>query len=342
MSIDIDEQDIIIRIKPVPFAAFRKELLDEEEGPYAPGMVAKQTRRAMVRALDFLGELRAPTDEGESVPVVKATTDLNARTIVRVVKALPDHLSPHSKRGLLRCISAACTIAEQSGYLRINPFKVKRIASWIPWAPPAGKRHLTREELATLLGHLRAQTEDGRTGWRLWKSRRIYAMAAVAAYTGLRASELFSLHVADVDIPGRMIHVSPREKRKTLRSVGMVPMAEALVPIVEDWLAHRTDPPIFPAEVPFLWPGSSGKCAWTSGAPGDKPTQVLAVEGLRAGIKEVHFQALRRSLATHLVGGGAGTATAAQILRHSEAVDAEWYQQCDPSNLRAAVRDLRF
>ena len=66
---------------------------------------------------------------------------------------------------------------------------------------------LTGAEVGKLLALLKAECDDGRVGWQRWKAQRLYGMAATAAYAGLRASELFHLEVADVDLEARIISV---------------------------------------------------------------------------------------------------------------------------------------
>lgn len=277
--------------------------------------------------------------------MVKTTGDLTLGLIARIVTTRPADQSPHTTRSLLRHISVVANIAVRSGWLRVSPFAIKPLGKWVAWSAPAGKRHLSRQEMAALLARLEAETQDGRTGWRLWKARRMHAMGAVAALGGLRAGELFRLHAADVDFGARIIHLVPRERRfKTHRSAAPVPMPPQLVPVLEGWLAHRLDPPIFPPadKIPWLFPGARGRGPWTSGPADAKPLDVLRDVGIRAGVKGVTWQVLRRSLATHLEAAGVPAVVIARILRHSETVDAVWYRQADVANLRDAVAGFGY
>ena len=122
-----------------------------------------------------------------------------------------------------------------------------------------------------------------------------------------------------------------------------MPIAEALVPFLETWLAHRCDPPGFPTEpVPWLWPACRGLSPWVEGPPGRKPVHQLQAAAGRAGIQGAGWQVLRRSLATHLEAHGAGSAMVARILRHTGRVDSEFYRQADIANMRQAVSGLEF
>jgi integrase len=316
-------------IRPAAWADFRAELLSL----YRPPLRAVATHRAMAQTLDELAALGVAT-----------TADLTVGLIARFVAGRPAEESPNTTIKHLRQIRAMVNFALRSGRLERSPFQIRPAGSWVRAARPAGKRHLTRAELAALLGRLGAEAAAGRKGWRSWKARRIHAMAAVAAYTGLRRGELYHLHVEDVDLPGRIIHVRPRHTLKTSSSAQPVPMPEALVPILEGWLAARLDPPVFPpaSEVPWLWPACRGRGPWTDGPPGHKPLDVLQAVASRAGVEGVTWHALRRSLATHLEGAGVGPAMIARILRHSERVDSEWYRQADAANMRRAVEGFEL
>jgi len=322
------------RLRAMPWEKFKAEVL----ALYAPGQCAAGTARQMAAALELAGSVAG--EDGE--PMVRTTADLTVALIARIVATRPPEHAPHTTWNLLRKLARACNLAVRSGRLRVSPFALKPVKKWVAVPPPAGKRHLSRAELGTLLARLAAEEGDGRKGWKLWKARRIRAMVAVAAHTGLRASELFRLHVEDVDLAARIIHVRPRGpsgRLKTANSAAPVPMPAALVPIVEAWLSHRLDPPCFPPpeQVPWLWPGCRGRGPWTAGPPGAKPLDVLKAVAGRAGIAGVTWQALRRSLATHLEAAGLGGAMIARILRHTEEVDRKYYRHADADNLRGAV-----
>ena len=80
------------------------------------------------------------------------------------------------------------------------------------------------------------------------------------------------LHVADLDRDGGIINLVPRTstgRLKTEDSAQPVCAPAALHPILEAWLTHRLDAPagfVMPAEVPWLFPGSTRIGPWTTGA----------------------------------------------------------------------------
>ena len=318
--------------QPLPWPEFRAELLSLYELPIR----TLAARRELARTLDLVGALGVAT-----------TADLTAPLVAQFVAGRPAGESPHTTLKHLRNIRIAANVALRSGYLARSPFLVRPVNRWIRVPRPAGKRHLTRPELAALLGTLRAECDDGRAGWPLWKARRLHAMAATAAMAGLRAGELCRLEVGDLAMADRIIHVRPHQRQlKTAASAAPVPMCDALAAILQAWLAFRLAPPTMagrpPSEIPWIYPGCRGRGPWTNGPPGEKPVEILGAAGRRAGIEGVTFQALRRSLATHLEGDGVGGAMIARILRHSERVSEEYYRQADAENMRRAVAGLSF
>ncbi len=355
MSIDIDiAEDLAAepRYRPIGWAKFVEEVLES----YRPPLRAAATYRGMKHALDVVTSLVAvdgqgeplQTPDGQPVPLVDSTADLTPRMIAQIIRTRPPELSPQTVRALLRYVRTACNIAIDSGRLRISPFRRNGIGKLVRVGRPKGRRHLSRADIRTLLDYLAAQVEATR-GWRQWKWRRLLALVALIAYTGLRRNEALMIHVADTDLGGRMLYVQPRadNRLKTERSAASVPLPPALVPYLEAWLAHRNDaPPGFkmPAEVPWMYPACRRRGPWKDGAVGDKPLCQLKAAAKAAGIGgDVNWQMLRRSLATHLrTHFRIGRDLTSQILRHSEAVDDAFYLEDDADNLRRAVEGVDF
>ena len=215
-------------------------------------------------------------------------------------------MSPYTVRSLLVHVRVMCNIALESGYLRASPFRRGTMSKLVRVGKPQGKRHLSRADIRKLLDRLAAEVAIAK-GWKLWKLRRLQGLVALVVYTGLRRGEALHLHVADVDLAARMIHVRSRasHRLKTERSAAMVPMPAALVPYLETWLAWRSvAPPGFKmpaeAEIPWMFPNCRRRGPWMDGTKGDKPLCMLKALALRAGIGDVNWQMLRRSLSTHL------------------------------------------
>jgi len=62
-------------------------------------------------------------------------------------------------------------------------------------------------------------------------------MAATAAYTGARRSELLRLRIADIDFGRKTILVSERKRVRGRTSTRRVPLSPKLKPILKEWLA---------------------------------------------------------------------------------------------------------
>lgn len=71
----------------------------------------------------------------------------------------------------------------------------------------------------------------------------IYPMLAVAAYTGVRRSELIRSTVSDFDLKGRLFTVRERKRVKGKRSFRRVPISNRLFPIIQEWLESKEDSP---------------------------------------------------------------------------------------------------
>jgi len=320
-------------VQAIPFADFKQEFMPL----YGPRFRAPSTRKGMeytLRLLDSLG--------------VETTADFTVPLITRLIESRPREHSDHTLKGLLLRVQAVVSYAEKAGYLPgRNPFRVRPIKTWVRPARAVGKKHLTRDEIKAILGLARRDSED-RRGWAQWRARRLHCAVAVAAYTGLRKMEIFTLQVIDVNLPARSIDVVDRVEHrcKTPGSAQPVPIPEALVPILEMWIHHRLDaPPGFdrPASL-YLFPTIATASPWISGCPGGKPLDRLKAVAARAGVAEgVTWHALRRSIATHLEAHGAGPAMIQRLLRHTSPETTErWYRKADLHNMLATVGDFQY
>jgi integrase len=174
--------------------------------------------------------------------------------------------------------------------------------------------------------------------------------------------EALCLWVDDIDLPGRVINLTPhgtsltedagpnrRARFKTTASAQPIAVPRALVPVLEDWAAHRLDHPegfvIPPANrIPWLIPGSNRVGPWVSGPPGLKPGDRLAALGERAGIVgRVTWQILRRTWATRAEALGIPDAMGSRQLRHTTIETTKrWYAQRDLNSLKDAVEGFDY
>jgi integrase len=179
--------------------------------------------------------------------------------------------------------------------------------------------------VSRLLAHLEGRRALG------WPERRLHALAALVAYTGLRLSEALCARVEDLDLGRRVIWVSPRRRLKTEASAAAVPIAGELAPILEAWLPH--------AGSAWLVPGVRREGPWRGGAPGYRPLDRLQQAAARIGLEGVTFHGLRHTLATLLVQRwGRSAEQVSWVLRHaSPRTTVEHYIHADELATLAAV-----
>jgi integrase len=317
-------------VRPMSWPDFTAELLTL----YHISMRARTTKRGMVQALGSLTALGATS-----------TTDLTVPLLARWVAAQKPTLSPNSVKGKMRYIQRIANYATAQGYLGLNPFVVAPLRTWVRSVPTKGKKFHTREEIGRVLAEMR-RLIDTSTGWTQWRWRRAYAMTATLAALGLRANECYRLHVVDIDLTLRIVHIVARTSRlKTASSEADLPLPPFLVPILTEWLEHRMDAPpdfVMDANCPYLWPATRRKAPWTSGVKGAKPRDVLALTGIAVGVPGFTPLSLRHSFATNLTALGAGPNLVRQLLRHTTNATQAWYVHPSLDILREGVEGIGF
>jgi integrase len=318
-------------VGPIAFDRFVVELLKLYDFP----LRAKKTRDKLRFTLDIVAGLLGPAG---------TTAGLDPALVARFIAGRPTAESPHTTKGLLANIRTACSYAKSQGYIRSSPFDYRK--SWIRVGQPIGRKHHSMEEIRRLLELLASEVKTA-TGWARWRARRLQALVATDAYTGMRKMEALNLHAADVDLANRMILLVERSLRlKTEASAQPVPMPSALIPILESWLAHRMDIPEqgfkSPPDCDFLFPGVTRKSAWKGGPSGTRPLDQLKAAGERAGVQGVTFMSFRHSYATHAESWGLSAPMIQRVLRHTTVKTQRHYRHADVANLRAAVEGIDF
>jgi integrase len=320
-------------VGPVPWPQFKAEITADYREPKVTKPHGNRFDQ-VCRELEALG--------------VETTADLNCAMVDLYMASRPPGQSKFTMRAMLIFIRALCTKAVRFKYLEVSPFVIRPLAKLLKVGKPKGKRHLTRVECSRLLEVLRSDVEATK-GWALFKSRRLHTVVCIGLYCGLRKNELLRLHVADIDVQARVIRLTPHNKSgkfKTDGSEQSVPMPDALVPILEDWMAHRLDHPAgmpINKACPWLIPTCSRKAPWTGGVQGTRPLCRVQAAARRAGIGHVTLHALRRSCATHMEAMGVPRSMIARILRHSdEKTTEDHYLQADEAIMVDAVKDFTF
>ncbi len=208
-------------------------------------------------------------------------------------------------------MSALFTHAMRHELTDRNPIKLVRQSAKRQSTPEV----LTAEELRALLSEL-----DG----------PYYAMAFMAAVTGLRVSELLALKWADVDFTAQEIYLRRAVvcqhigALKTETSQKPVALDTALADALLDWRGHC--PYNQDSDYVFASSEKHGKQPlWPSSAM----SKHIRPAALRAGIvKHVRWHVFRHSFATLLKGNGEDVKTVQESLRHADSkVTLDTYTQ---------------
>jgi integrase len=340
-----DERDPVAggAVNPIPWADFSAEVL----ALYAPPLRAASTRDKVRQALRQVAALG-----------VASTAEIGPQLVARFVAAQPPANSPNTTRGLLSSLRACCNYALDQGYCRASPFNRRR--RWVRASAPLVKKFHSREEIARVLDMMRRDVgRKARGGWAEWRARRLYALASTVAYTGLRKMEALRLRVEDIDLPGRMLLIVERSggRLKTVSSAAPVPLPDALVPVLAEWLPHLVLPASDPADdigpaprrnpgrvrdAGWVFPNVFRTGPWTGGSPGHDPLDRMKAAGLRAGVEGFTFLSLRHSFATHAEYWGLSDTMIQRILRHTSVRTQLHYRHAETINMRAKVAGLTF
>ena len=298
--------------KFIAYPDFRSAVL----GLYAPPIRAKATRYKIAESLDSFARVVNPatTQDVHTASVaswVAARRADNVNTVISQLKAFRSAVNYGLEEGWFERAPA---------WRRVMP----RSAS------SASRRHYSRSQVVALLSHLRNRGDK-------WRDRRLYALTATIAYTGLRFGEAIRLHVGDVHLSESILGVVARHRLKTVESAAAVPLPDELVPILIQWMPQTRSV--------WMFPGERRRGPWTGGGPGYKALDQLQKAGAEIGIEDVTFHSLRHTLAKLLVGEwGATRDQARAVLRHSDVRTTEDYylHADDPELLRRAVRHVTY
>ncbi len=232
-----------------------------------------------------------------------AKSGLGARSAAR-------HLS--AARGLMRFLVREGAIEADPTELTIRP----RFGRKLPHA-------LGEAEVVRLIEAPPPTTERG---------LRDRAMLSVAYAAGLRASELCSLSLGDLDLSRGIVGVTGKGNKRRL-----VPLGEVTLEHLAQYLAAREQTRAAKRSLTrssVLFPGPSGR-AMTRQAL----WKIVRRTARAAGIKNpVHPHQLRHSFATHLLSGGADLRTVQTLLGHSDVATTEIYTHVSRDHVRAAHR----
>jgi integrase len=339
--------------KPSPIGNLPPVRMIESPGDAATGGIASMQAvefAALAAELDALYRTsRAPSTgqkmrqvlrEFGALPGVATSADLTPPNVARfVVYGRSRDRAESTLRTLLSYLRRACSYAVGRGVLATSPF-----AAWgdylgqapgeseseeaAAWGEPT--RHLPAAQIDRVLAHLRALRPLS------WHDHRLYALASLVAYTGLRRGEALRLRWQDVRIDERLIRVSRRSRLKRATASDFVAIPDKLAAVLKAWKKAAGDSG-------WVVPNVRGKGPWTGGMGGYKPLDRLKQAAAAAGVGKFTFSMLRHSWATHAESlWDMGEGLIQRNMRHSQGRTTKGYRHPDVANLVAAARSIDF
>jgi integrase len=248
-------------------AADLMEFVEDFLGHYSPPFKSASTQRA----------LRTVLGRVMRIPGVETTADLTEATVAECVRGMMVRgLSRATIQTALVGLRVACDYAIRRGQLRSNPVEARK--HWLPngyaGTPLSRPVHLVDDQVTRLMIHLMDLSVTS------WEGHRLYALAAIIVYGGLRKSEALELGMTDVDLAsGRLRFGTGPSARRSRR------MPAKLIEILGAWLP-RTG-------CRWAFPGTLLKGPWTGGSPGSKAIDALKAAGRSVGIEGLTFDLLR-------------------------------------------------
>jgi integrase/recombinase XerD len=161
------------------------------------------------------------------------------------------------------------------------------------------------------------------------KGRRDRALLSLTYAAGLRASEVVSLTLGDLDLKQGVVSALGKGKKRRI-----VPLGQLALSDLETYLADRAEAleKNVKGQKPWLFPGSSGKplsrqAFW----------KIVRAYGLKSGLdRAIHPHVLRHSFASHLIQGGADLRSVQALLGHQSITTTEIYTHVTAEHVRRA------
>jgi site-specific recombinase XerD len=220
----------------------------------------------------------------------------------------------------LAAIRALFRSLREHGHIQQSPadlLTTPRRGSYLP-------RVLKAPEVARLLDSIPSDGEGALGGPLNMRDRALFELAYAC---GLRAEEIVSLDVTDIDHDGEQLRVEGKGSKTRF-----VPVGEVALSAVRRYL-DRARPALLGEEnQPALFLSRSGRRLGTSDV-----RRRLRAWTTRAGIPaDVSPHALRHSFATHLLDGGADLRAIQELLGHSSISTTQVYTRVESARLRSA------
>ncbi len=264
-----------------------------------------------------------------------APDDITPRDLRRYIAHLSDpskaggKAAPSTSARKLAALRALFGSQREHGLIAQNPADLVST----PRRPTHLPRVLSAREAAGLLDGIPASTAAGAAGASGVGGPltvRDRALFELAYSCGLRAEEIVSLGMADVDHDAEQLRVEGKGRRTRFVPVGEPAMAALRLYLerARPVLATAVDPTVTQA----LFLSRTGRPLGTSDVRRRLRTWTVRV-GLGEGCSP---HALRHSFATHLLDGGADLRSIQELLGHASVSSTQIYTRVESARLRSA------
>ncbi len=248
-------------------------------------------------------------------------SSVGMRDVRRYIAGLSEQrLATTTTARKLAAIRALFRSLREHGHIQQSPadlLTTPRRGSYLP-------RVLKAPEVARLLDSIPTDGEGALGGPLNMRDRALFELAYAC---GLRAEEIVSLDVSDVDHDGEQLRVEGKGSKTRF-----VPVGEVAMSTVRRYLDRSRPALIGEENQPALFLSRSGRRLGTSDV-----RRRLRAWTTRAGIPaDVSPHALRHSFATHLLDGGADLRAIQELLGHSSISTTQVYTRVESARLRSA------
>jgi integrase/recombinase XerC/integrase/recombinase XerD len=248
-------------------------------------------------------------------------SSVGVRDVRRYIAGLSEQrLAATTTARKLAAIRALFRSLREHGHIQQSPadlLTTPRRSSHLP-------RVLKAPEVARLLDSIPPDGEGALGGPLNMRDRALFELAYAC---GLRAEEIVSLDVSDVDHDGEQLRVEGKGSKTRF-----VPVGEVALSTVRRYLDRARPALLGEGHQPALFLSRSGRRLGTSDV-----RRRLRAWTTRAGIPaDVSPHALRHSFATHLLDGGADLRAIQELLGHSSISTTQVYTRVESARLRSA------
>jgi site-specific recombinase XerD len=256
---------------------------------------------------------------------------IGPRDVRRYIALLSERDSaPSTTARKLSALRALFASQREHGLIAQNPadlLSTPRRSSYLP-------RVLKEREVASLLDSIGPGGSDRAAGGDGPLILRDRALFELAYSCGLRAEELVSLQISDIDHEGEQLRVEGKGRKTRYVPVGEVALA-AVRRYLEQGRNGLTSPSEVgaqPTDLGALFLSKTGRPLGTSDVR--RRLRAWATRAQIAGGATPH--ALRHSFATHLLDGGADLRSIQELLGHVSVSTTQVYTRVESARLRSA------